>query len=133
MTDVPIPTSSSNTTLLVIGYCLQLAGFMVAIAELLATRLDVSALIRRATDSLVRRVSDTSKLTEIQLTAVQNMRGTLKAKVIRGPAGRDVESRVARIERQIPDIEKLIDRQAELLEERLSGLARKFAHVLGGE
>ena len=107
-----------NTTLIVVGYSLQLAGFAIAILELVFTRVELSAALRRF-GVVGRRLLGVTVEIERELTAIQEQRASQRHKVIRAPAGPDVESRVSRLERQIEDLGGLIDRDRATLEERL--------------
>lgn len=113
----PIPMQIQNTTLIVVGYALQLAGFAIAILEQLVARFELSAALRRL-GVLGGRLLGVTVEIERELTSIQGQRASQRHKVIRAPAGPDVESRVRRLERQIQDIDALIDRERESLEQR---------------
>jgi hypothetical protein len=106
-----------NTTLIVVGYSLQLAGFAIAILELVVTRVELSAALRRL-GVVGRRLLGVTVEIERELTEFQGRQASQRHKVIRAPAGPEVESRVRRLERQIQDLEGLIDRDRATLEER---------------
>jgi hypothetical protein len=106
-----------DTTLIVVGYSLQLAGFAIAALELVVARVELSTALGRL-GVVGRRLLGVTVEIERELTAFQGRQASQRHKVIRAPAGPDVGSRVGRLEKQVQDLEGLIDRDRASLEER---------------
>jgi hypothetical protein len=113
-----LTAQGQDTTLLVLGYSLQLLGFVIAVVELLVVRLNVISSVRRF-GAAWRRVAGAASVVERRLTAVHDVRALLEHEVSHASEERDVAGRVARLETQIHDVTELLQREAADLEESL--------------